>query len=342
MVLKLFQTTVMEYKRFTQQLPIDYTEAMSGEISDSVYVAVHTRLMLLRKYTKKGQGSQYLADVANEASRRFPEHHEYLSEFQQRFQHACDQSLNHVLSDGTNRTLDETISDTMYGLHLHADASRIDRIRHDSELLRLYCIVIFVKEIETLLLELFDFFEEQGVKSIEIENHSSAPVIHLESKSTDEKNITGSPFWKNLIGHDMTDKDLLAQFGYFCEQYSPEEMQLWMTASKFADLLSRGSFSLEEMREVVFEPTIRDWGDFSDAVRYYRAIPSPGITTTIRYNDKRNTAYIHIHSHVEQGFIVDAPQIVTNTYTITLVKDPIIGEWRVFALGKPVDPTKQQ
>ena len=98
MTLKLFQTTVMEYKRFSQQLPIAYTEAMSGDVSDSAYVAVHTRLMLLRKYTKKGQGSQYLADIANEAAKQFPEHHEYLSEFQQRFQHACDQSLNHCLT----------------------------------------------------------------------------------------------------------------------------------------------------------------------------------------------------------------------------------------------------
>jgi len=115
-----------------------------------------------------------------------------------------------------------------------------------------------------------------------------------------------------------------------------------MTASKFTDLLSRGSFSFKKIREVVFEPTIRDWGDFSDAVKYYNAIPSPGITTTIRYNDRRDAAYIHIHPHVEQGFIIDAPQIVTNVHAITLVKDPRIGEWRVFALGKPVDPIKQQ
>ena len=342
MTLKLFQATVMEYKRFVQQLPIAYTEAMSGEVSDSAYVAVHTRLMLLRKYTKRGQGSQYLEDVASEAAKQFPEHHEYLSEFQQRFQHACDQSLNHVLADGTSRTLEETISDTMYGLHLHADAVRIDRIRQDSELLRIHCIVVFVKEIEALLFELFDFFVAQDVKSIERENHSSAPVIHLGSQSADEKNIAGSPFWKNLIGHDMTDKDIFAQFRYLCERYSSEEIQLWMTASKFTDLLSRGSFSLQEMREVVYEPTIRDWGDFSDAVKYYKAIPSPGITTTIRYNDRRDAAYIHIHSHVEQGFIIDAPQIVTNVYAITLVKDPRVGEWRVFALGKPVDPIKRQ
>lgn len=342
MTLELFQTTVMEYKRFAQQLPIAYTEIMSGEMSDSAYVAVHTRLMLLRKYTKKGQGSQYLADVAGEAANQFPQFHEYLSEFQQRFQYACNQSLNHVLADGTSRTLEETISDTMYGLHLHADATRIDRIRQDSELLRVHCIIVFVKEMETLLFELFDFFVAQGIESIEKENHLSAPVIHLESQSTDEKNIAGSAFWKNLIGHDMTDRDMCSQLKNFFERYSPEEIQLWMTASKFTDLLSKGTFSLDEMKEVVYEPTISAWGNFSDAIKYYKAIPSPGITTTIRYNDRRDTAYIHIHSHVDQGFVIDASQIVTNVYVITLVKDHRIGEWRVFAFGKPVDPIKRQ
>jgi len=60
MVLELFQTTVREYKRFAKQLPIDFPKVLSGDFSDSTYVAVHTRLMLLRKYTRNGRGNLYL------------------------------------------------------------------------------------------------------------------------------------------------------------------------------------------------------------------------------------------------------------------------------------------
>jgi len=49
LALELFQTTVREYKRFIIQLPLDYSKELEGDLSDFTYVAVHTRLMLLRK-----------------------------------------------------------------------------------------------------------------------------------------------------------------------------------------------------------------------------------------------------------------------------------------------------
>lgn len=109
MKLELFQTTVKEYKRFMQQLSLDYSEAISGNFSDSAYVAAHTRLMLLRKYTRNGRGNLYLTDIISEAISRFPRHSDYLSGFQARFKQSCGQSLNHVLADGTERTLDGSI-----------------------------------------------------------------------------------------------------------------------------------------------------------------------------------------------------------------------------------------
>lgn len=166
MQLILFQTTVMEYKHFAQQLPINYPQALSGDFSDSTYVAVQTRLMLLRKYTRKARGNLYLADIVAEGMRSFPIDSDYLSEFQVRFQQSCDQSLNHVLADGTNQTLGESIDDTMYGLHLHADEKRIYRISQDNELLRLYCIVTFVKEIEALVIELSDFLRRMAFTTL--------------------------------------------------------------------------------------------------------------------------------------------------------------------------------
>lgn len=339
MKLELFQTTVKEYKRFIQQLPIKYSDVISGDdFSDSIYVAAHTRLMLLRKYTRKGRGSLYLSDIVTEAICRFPGHSDYLSEFKSRFQHSCDQSLNHALADGTERTLDESIDDTMYGLHLHADEERISRITQDNELLRLYCVVTFVKEIENLVIELYDFFEKNDILCVEKTHHLRAPVIHLESKKSNSQNITGSPFWSNLVGSDMKEEDTDTVFTTFLKQYTLEEWQLWATANAFTQLLVKETFSYDEMTQYVFEPNIDDWGDFSGVVALYKSIPSPGISSVIRYNKHHDAAYIHVYPRVEKGIIIDSTQIISDAYVITLVKDHSIGEWRVFAFGGRLDP----
>ncbi len=338
MRLERFQNTFKEYKRFMQQLPLDYSEAVSGNFSDSTYVAAHTRLMLLRKYTRNGRGNLYLTDIISKAISRFPGHSDYLSGFQARFKQSCVQSLNHVLADGTERTLDESIDDTMYGLHLHADEGKICRIAQDSELLRMYCVVIFVKEIEKLVIELFDFFEANDILCVENERRLHAPVIHLGSQDSNMQNITGSPFWSNLIGLDVAEDDITASFTSLFKEYTFEEQQLWATAHAFIRLLAQEQFSYDEIIRLVFEPTIDDWGDFSKSIAYYKSIPSPGMSSVIRYNKQCDAAYIYVYPHVEEGFTVDSPQIISDVYVITLVKDVNLGEWRVFAFGGRVDP----
>lgn len=336
MRLALFQNTVREYKRFTQQLPINYSKAMSGDFSDSTYVAAQTRLMLLRKYTRSGRGNLYLIELVTEAIRCFPEHINYLSEFQTRFLQSCDQSLIHTLADGTDRTLDESIDDTMYGLHLHADVERILRIAQDNELLRLYCIVTFVKEIESLVIELFDFFEANGVSYIEKAQHLRAPAIHLEVQNSDihdVQRVSGSPFWSNLIGFDITEENSNEIITSVFKQYSYEEWKIWKTAYLFTQLLVQERFSYDEMKNVVYENTIADWGDFSEAIAYYKTIPSPGMSSVIRYNDKHNVAYINIYPRVEEGFVIETTQIISDIYVITLVRDDKLDEWRVYAFG---------
>ena len=340
MKLELFQTTVREYKRFTQQLPINYPNVMSGDFSDSTYVAAQTRLMLLRKYTRRGRGNLYLEDLVAEAIIRFPKHSIYLSEFQTRFLQSCDQSLIHTLADGTNRTLGESIDDTMYGLHLHADADRVHRITQDNELLRLYCVITFVGKIESLVVELFDFFEANGVSYIEKKQHLHAPTINLEAQTSDAQRISGSPFWSNLIGSDVTKDNISTIYTSLFEQFSFEEWQIWTTAFLFTDLLMQEPFSYDKMKRVVSEATITDWGDFSEAIAYYKAIPSPGISSLIRYNEKCDAVYINVLPRVDEGFTINTAQLISDAYVITLVKDDKLNEWRVLSFGgRSVDPS---
>jgi hypothetical protein len=47
-ILQLFVTTVKEYKRFAEQLPLNVSTPAPRD--EAVYIAVQTRLLLLRKY----------------------------------------------------------------------------------------------------------------------------------------------------------------------------------------------------------------------------------------------------------------------------------------------------
>jgi hypothetical protein len=113
---------------------------------------------------------------------------------------------------------------------------------------------------------------------------------------------------------------------------------MWATASAFTQLLARERVSYDEMKKVVFEPTISDWGDFSKVAAYYKTIPSPGMSSFIQYNEQRNAAYIPVVPNVEKSLIIESPQIIAGVYVVTLVKDQKLGECRVYAFGGRVDP----
>ncbi|UZT82889.1 hypothetical protein [Caproicibacterium sp. BJN0003] len=334
--LELFQTTVKEYNRFTNQLPIDYVEASKGNCSEFMYIAVQTRLMLLRKYTRDGKsGSLYLPEIITDAIKIFPENTEYLSDLKTKFQDSCEQSINHILADGTERTLGQSIDDTMYGLYLHADKKRVRRILQDDEALRLHCVVLFVGKIEPLIIEFSNFLKSKGVTCIEKAEHQHAPVISLTSQKGG-RNITGSPFWSGIIGSDMNDEDLKESVREFCKEYTPEEQKLWKTAKDFTDLLEKkDDFSYDEMKKVVYEPSLSVWGDFSEVRKLYQSIPDPAITTKIRYNQRHDTAYIYVLPKAPEKFLIEQPQIISGIYCIALIKDSRLDEWRVVAFEKP-------
>lgn len=340
MKLELFQTTVQEYKRFAQQLPVDHSKAIENTHDEEIYVAEHIRLMLLRKYTRNGRGNLYIPDIVKEAKEKFPEDNEYLDEVLKRFQGSCEQSLKHFLSDGSERTLDESIDDIMYGLHLHADEARIQRIALDNENLRIYCVISFVKEVESILYELFSFLEEREISSIEKEPYLSAPTISFETGDI-TGSITGSPFWKNINGHDINEKVITKYFKKLLTSENIEDAKILLKVFEFTQLLSKENFLYDQMKTLVFNENINDWGDFSQAINYYERIPSPGISNVVRYNEQHNAAYVYILPNVKSSFTIESKHLIGDLCIITLIKDPKNDDWKVFAMGGKVDPFKR-
>ena len=141
--LELFMYTIEEYLRFTSQLPINTNNRLTDQYDESEYIAIQTRLMLLRKYTSKGKKNNvYFENVISEAIKIFPHSNKQLEQLNEEFNKTMQQQIEHILSDGTKLNIYETIETTMYGLYLHADADKIRQINktHESILLRFHII----------------------------------------------------------------------------------------------------------------------------------------------------------------------------------------------------------
>lgn len=77
--LELFLTTVIEYKRFSNQLPLKNDEDLLETHDEEDYVAIHTRLILLRKYASVGKNNNvYLGNLIDDAVQKFPQNTDFL------------------------------------------------------------------------------------------------------------------------------------------------------------------------------------------------------------------------------------------------------------------------
>ena len=92
---------------------------------------------------------------------------------------------------------------------------------------------------------------------------------------------------------------------------------------------------------MVFESTVEQWGNFNEAVSFYKQIPNPGNSSRVRYNDERDAAYVVVFPNVEESFMFDAPHVTSGVKVMTFIKDPFTSQWKIFAFGDPVDPFKR-
>ena len=103
MNLELFVSTVKEYVRFSNQLPLKRIKtSIDLHIHDEAeYVAIQTRLILLRKYfSENKKNNVYIGNIVEEAKRILPDNKNYLDELMNKFLQIKKQSFEHTLSNG--------------------------------------------------------------------------------------------------------------------------------------------------------------------------------------------------------------------------------------------------
>jgi len=333
--MELFVTTMKEYKRFANYLPLNSNNQslINTTFDEAVYIAINVRLILMRKYVNKNDAMFY-ERIIDEVKNEFVDDLDILDDMKTRFSIINNQSFEQVLSDGTKLNLYESIEDIMYGLYLHADQDKIIRLSYTDKLLRFFCTHKFVKEIEVVLIELYDFLSIRNVQEIGEVIHSKASVVNLDANGAATQSIQKSPYWENLYGSEMNDGDIKATFVNFSE----EEIEVYFIAHLFLEELGKDDCSIENLRNMVHASTIESWGDFSEAVSFFKSIQNVGMSNRIRFNDERYTAYVRIIPHVVSPFVTNTPQVISGVYDITLYKAPGSNEWKIFRFGDPIDP----
>ena len=332
--LELFMYTIEEYLRFTSQLPINTNNRLTDQYDESEYIAIQTRLMLLRKYTSKGKKNNvYFENVISEAIKIFPHSNKQLEQLNEEFNKTMQQQIEHILSDGTKLNIYETIETTMYGLYLHADADKIRQINKTHESIRFTCTRKYVTDVEKVILQLYETLKELGVTSNNLMgNTNQAPVLYLGDSKSEKQNIQKSSYWSNLYGHDATDDEIKN----LVKGSTIEELLIFNTCLNFLDELKKSPIPIKILKKLVHPSTVKEWGDFSDAQKFYFSINNPGLSNTVRYSEDKTLAYMRILPNVEEAFVIDTPHVIVDLYEISLAKD-FRGNWRVFSIGGHLD-----
>lgn len=326
--LKLFMYTFEEYLKFS---PERKTHNIIDDFDNKDYVSVSTRLIILRKYGKQNEPVS-IEKIIEIASMEFPDLKKDLDKLLEEYCQIENQQFEYRLANGEIMNLYETIEDVMYGLYLHADYNRINRLRIQNEKMRFIAVRKYVEEMEKILFELYNLLKKNVTDYGNNPTDAVADIISLEINDASSKNITSS-YWQNLSGSDANYDEI----GILIENMSIEDKKIMALALIFINELKKEKMCVNTLKELVFPSTRHSWGDFSAAKMYYDAIPNAGLSTKVRYNERHDMAYVRIMPKVDKAFKIESPQVIPSVHEICFYKKSEKLGWKIFSFGGHLD-----
>ncbi len=158
-----------------------------------------------------------------------------------------------------------------------------------SEAIRFICIRKYVLEIEKIIFKLYDILEKRNVTIPMLSITDRSPMIYLGDPKTNTQQVTTS-YWSNVYGCDATEDDLIE----IEKELLDEEKQILLFCMKFVDVLKQRPLQIKKIEEYIHPIALKGWGDFKKVQEFINSIPNPGITSKVRYNQSRDTAYVRI------------------------------------------------
>ena len=340
-LLSLFMFTVQEYDAITACVPLP-TKIECSSISDPlglrdskiediemVWTAICVRMMLQRKYFSNSERVQLkkLFDIA-ETDSRF--NTKAVGELRKRLKQPLGRDIELMLQDGNDAQGHfSNIEDIVYGSLLHADYYRAMRLQAIPNHARLHALAPFVISREQIIFRFRDLCISAEVPTLAKIDGDKAAVLNLDTSRGEAKEVSGSPYWSNIAGHDADVDELVC----IAEKLSDDDAAAFLIAKVFVELLVEDPPDVEKLNDVVWQDSWLYRDGFKHAAGLIRSIPDIGASSHIAHEGGPNNAQVKLFPNVSNAWITNTPQLLTNVYQLHLEKR--CGEWRVIAITEP-------
>lgn len=340
-LLSLFMFTVQEYDAITACVPLP-TKIECSSISDPlglrgskiediemVWTAISVRMMLQRKYFSNSERVQLkkLFDIA-ETDPRFSA--KAIGDLRKRLKQPLARDIELLLQDGNDvQGHFSNIEDIVYGSLLHADYDRAMRLQAIPNNVRMHALAPFVFSREQIIFKFRDLCISAEVPTLARIDGDKAAVLNLDTSRGEAKEVSGSPYWSNIAGHDADVDELVC----IAEKLSDDNAAAFLIAKVFVGLLMEDPLDVEKLDDVVWQGSWLYRDGFKHAAGLIRSIPDIGASSHIAHEGGPNNAQVKLFPNVPNAWITNTPQLLTNAYQLHLEKR--CGEWKVIAITEP-------
>ncbi|EKU45852.1 hypothetical protein [Staphylococcus massiliensis] len=257
--ISLFIITTQEYLEFNKLF-----NELKQQVSFDIVIKVKS--MLLRKYLTRSD-NVHLGKIIDKLSLIYKDDKYYLQNLKDKYKKIYEGSIIQVDAKGNRYNQIEVLEDIIYGLYLHADSDRIQRLQSSTNNSRINFLDGFISEMETIIIELFNFINSKmDIASIEELPLNKAIVIR-DKKYEKYNNLLEDGYWGNLIGERVAMDE-----SNFKNSFDKEDLKLIKLVIDFFQFFQDERDSYKDAKRFVYKPTLNDWGDFIQTKNFILAL----------------------------------------------------------------------
>ncbi len=331
--LEYYRLSVAQYKRFVAAVEInpslssfsveDIAKLGNIDISDKDVAAVYLRLMLQRKYFVRGK-DLFVKSLIKWAKSNTNAPKEKLASILDTLE-----SLNSGTPEASfgnriciSKTF-ENAEDVTYGVLLHADKDRLERISQIPEAINMLILAPYVAARESIILQFDELLESCGIACYTPKEVEASPVILFGDAGVEEHYEQNNGFWRNLRTQDFNPEKLREQI----EDTSADDLLILTIANLFYCLIQADKLDYAAISKLVSVEALNGWGYFTYAANMFAG--PHGISNVVRHPEE-DSAIVKFFPNVEEPFFISTPQIVQGGRELVFKRDA--EGWKVWAL----------